>query len=220
MFAELQITLIMGKIYKKNPMSQQSFGSFKELLIKKKIDGSADDREVRYDILTNIFRFIQSNIIINNLKHFDDNDQKAFMSILNQKAFKNGDTNLSNGEYEAIVRDETKEIDNQNKLKLIDLLESDVKKAMSEKKKIDKISRNLKSSNPQEEKEELEDRIKDLHRDIIDIEMNLMSLENNEQQNTERFKKTLKARDKRKLLVGKLEKQLSKLSKLINDKKD
>jgi hypothetical protein len=193
-------------------MPQQSFGSFKELLVKKTLNQTDDSREVRYDILTNIFRFIQANIIKNNIKHFDKDEQKAFLDLLSLEAFKPVRSNLSNGEFEAIVRDATKPIADQSKLKLIDLLESEVKKAQREKKKIDSISRSMKANNPEEEKEELEDRIKDLHRDIIDIEMNLMSMENNEQQNSEHFKKAFNARDKRKILVGKLQKQLSKIS--------
>ena len=200
-------------------MPQQSFGSFKELLVKKTLNQTDDSREVRYDILTNIFRFIQANIIKNNIKHFDKDEQKAFLDLLSLEAFKPVRSNLSNGEFEAIVRDATKSIADQSKLKLIDLLESEVKKAQREKKKIDSISRSMKANNPEEEKEELEDRIKDLHRDIIDIEMNLMSMENNEQQNSEHFKKAFNARDKRKILVGKLQKQLSKISSIGKVKK-
>jgi hypothetical protein len=200
-------------------MPQQSFGSFKELLVKKTLNQTDDSREVRYDILTNIFRFIQANIIKNNIKHFDKDEQKAFLDLLSLEAFKPVRSNLSNGEFEAIVRDATKSIADQSKLKLIDLLESEVKKAQREKKKIDSISRSMKANNPEEEKEELEDRIKDLHRDIIDIEMNLMSMENNEQQNSEHFKKAFNARDKRKILVGKLQKQLSKISTIGKVKK-
>jgi len=200
-------------------MPQQSFGSFKELLVKKTLNQTDDSREVRYDILTNIFRFIQANIIKNNIKHFDKDEQKAFLDLLSLEAFKPVRSNLSNGEFEAIVRDATKSIADQSKLKLIDLLESEVKKAQREKKQIDSISRSMKANNPEEEKEELEDRIKDLHRDIIDIEMNLMSMENNEQQNSEHFKKAFNARDKRKILVGKLQKQLSKISTIGKVKK-
>jgi len=201
-------------------MPQQSFGSFKELLVKKTLNQTDDSREVRYDILTNIFRFIQENIIKNNIKHFSEDEQKSFLNLLSLEAFQTTNNNLSNGEFEAIVRDSTKTIDDQSKLKLIDLLEAEVKKAQREKKKIDSISRKMKSNNPEEEKQELEERIKDLHRDIIDIEMNLMSMENHEQQNSERYKKTFNARDKRKILVSKLEKQLNKISKISKTKKD
>jgi hypothetical protein len=201
-------------------MAQESFASFKELLLKKNFEDSEDTREVRYDILTNIFRYIQPNIIKSNIIHFEEKEHKALLGIQQHEGFKSENDGLSNGEYEAIVRDATKNIKDSSKLKLIDLLEKEVKESLKEKKKIDKISRNLKSNNPEEEKADLEDRIKDLHRDIIDIEMNLMSMENHGQEQTERFKKTLNARDKRKIIVGKLEKQLQKISKISKDKKD
>lgn len=189
-------------------MAQQSFNSFKELLLKKNLSGE-DGRQVHYDTLSNIFRFVQPNIIENTIKDFDDKECSIFKELLKKPELQsNSEAKLSNGEYEALVRDACKDVADSSKLKLIDLLEKEVKQAQKEAKKLEKISRSIKTEDPAEEKADLENRIKDLQRDIIDIEMNLMSMESNEQQNTERYKKAYNAREKRKVIIGKCEKQL------------
>jgi chromosome segregation ATPase len=61
---------------------------------------------------------------------------------------------------------------------------------------------------PSEELAELNRRIKEIQLDVVDIEMNLMTMENDGKEGSEYFKKAQNARERRKQLIARLEKQV------------
>ena len=195
-------------------MARQSFNSFKELLVKKDL-AQEGAREVRYDVLTKIFRFVQKDIVLNNIKHFTDEDQSAISSLFKLEQFSSQDTKLSNGEYEALVRDQLKGISDKSKLLLIDLLEEEARDAVKENKRLEKLAEKFHPKDAGEEKEDLARRIAELKKDIIDIELTLMTLESEGQETSDRFVKMNNARERRRQLVQRLEKQLTAVTKKV-----
>ncbi|MBF0198334.1 MAG: hypothetical protein HQL32_11515 [Planctomycetes bacterium] len=194
-------------------MSRQSFNSFKELLVKKSFSDTQEKREVRYDVLTKILRFVQHDVIISNIKDFSDEDKKLISAILKLEKFNNPQSKLSNGEYEAIARDQLGNVSDQSKLILIDLLEEEAKDALKEQKKLEKLAAKFHPKDPAEEFKDLQSRIAEIKSSVIDIEMNIMTMENDGQENTEHCKKAKNARERRLQLVSRLEKQLQAVEK-------
>lgn len=192
----------------------QSFSSFKELLIKKKLSDK-DERSVRYDVLSRIFLTVSEKLIKNNIKHFGDEEKKVIHAVLDHEDVKNKNENLSKGEYEALVRNGLQELSDETKLLLLDLLEEECKKAEKENKKIETLAKKYKPKDLTEEYEHVKGRIKELENDIIEIEMSLMVLEKEEQQGTKGFKKKQDARERRKQLINKLEKQKQSIEKKL-----
>ena len=194
---------------------QQSFSSFKELLIKKDLQTGDDKREVRYNVLTDIFRYVQKNVILEYSKHFDDGDRKIIEELIERPEWTDTSRKLSNGEYEAMVRDSLKSLDEGKKVKLIDILEKESKVAFRENQKREKMMRRYQPEDPKEKLELIIDRIKDLQGDIIDIEMTLMQMESDGLKNGKGYHKVSNARERRKQALARLEKDKVALEKKL-----
>lgn len=197
-------------------MKPQSFSSFKELLIKKDLADDGDQQKsIRYDVLGRIFRFIPSNLIQSNIKHFDDASKKIIHKVFDLPALQEDNSKLSNGEFEALIRDSLQNLSDAKKLLLIDLLEKDAFTYQKENKKIEFLANKYQPKDPKEALDDLSERIEDLKQSIIDIECNLMTMEKDQQETSKHYKKSADARERRKQLLAKLEKQKLGLEKKI-----
>lgn len=206
-------------------MAKQTFGSFKELLIKKDLSSEgSSDLNVKMDVLVRIFRFVEPDIVKSNVQDFPESDLKVIKALLAKPEVREGSAKNANSQAEKIIRDGLVDVSEKSKGLLCELLGEESKSAFSEAKRLEALAAKFHPKDAGEEYEDLKRRIKEIQADIVDIEMSLMTLESDEQTQTERYKKASNARERRRQLVKRLEKQLEgvekKLSKEKSEKKD
>lgn len=194
-------------------MAKQTFSSFKELLVKKELDST--ERNVRQDVLMRIFRFVQPDIILSNAQHFEANDLDAIAKILKAEGLQAGPHGKAQAEAERIIREGLSEVSDKTKALLCDLLEDESKIAQKETQRMEKLAEKFHPKDPSEELTDLRGRIKEIELDIVDIEMSLMTLESEGLEGTERFKKASNARERRRQLIQRLEKQIQGVEKKL-----
>jgi hypothetical protein len=205
-------------------MAKQTFGSFKELLIKKDLSDGGDDLNVKMDVLVRIFRFVQPEILESNVQDFPEADLTAIRGLLKNSEVREGSPKNANSAAERLIRDGLVGVSEKSKGLLCELLGDESKSAQSEAKRLENLAAKFHPKDAGEEHEDLKRRIKEIHADIVDIEMSLMTLESDDQVQSERYKKANNARERRRQLVKKLEKQLEgvekKMAKQKSENKD
>lgn len=189
-------------------MAKQTFSSFKELLIKKELSEENSQRDVRFDALARIFRYVQAEIILSNTQHFEPAEIDVIKALLNNKELRERDSKISPKDAETLVKKELSSVSDKTKAMICDLLEDEAKSAQKEHKRLSSLADKYHPKDPGEELKDLQGRIKEIQLDVVDIEMNLMTLENDGKTGTEVFKKTNNARDRRMQLIARLEKQV------------
>jgi hypothetical protein len=199
-------------------MAKQTFGSFKELLIKRELSDENAKRDVRTEVLAKIFRYVQSEIILSNVQHFSVEDQAAIDALLQDELLRDRNSKVTISNAEAIVNKGLASLDAKTKALLCDLLEEEAKVAQKEHKRIEKLSAKFHPNDPGEELADLKARIKEIQLDIVDIEMSMMTLENDGRQESEPFKKAKNARERRKQLISRLQKQIQGVQKKLEKK--
>jgi hypothetical protein len=189
-------------------MAKQTFGSFKELLVRKELSDDNAQRDVRYESLGRIFRYVQADIILSNAQHFEAADIKAIKSLLSNEQLRDKNNKISAAEVEKLVKKGLESISLKTKALLCELLDTESKVAQKETRYIETLAEKFHPKDSSEELIELKTRIKEIQLDIVDIEMNLMTLENDGKTDSEFFKKATNARERRRQLVLRLEKQI------------
>jgi hypothetical protein len=189
-------------------MAKQTFSSFKELLVKKELSEENSKRDVRFDTLGKIFRFVQEDIILSNTQHFDAEEIQSIKGLLKNDELRNIESKISPKDCEALVKKELQGVQDKTKSLICDLLEDEAKSAQKEHKRLVSLAEKFHPKDPSEELAELNRRIKEIQLDVVDIEMNLMTMENDGKEGSEYFKKAQNARERRKQLIARLEKQV------------
>jgi|SaaInlStandDraft_1057018.scaffolds.fasta_scaffold26581_2 hypothetical protein len=200
-------------------MAKQTFGSFKELLVKKDLSDGGEDLNVKVDVLVRIFRFVQSDIVESNVQDFPEEDLKSIKALLKKPEVKEGSAKNANSQAERIIRDGLVGVSEKSKGLLCELLGDESKSAQADAKRLETLAAKFHPKDAGEEYDELKRRIKEIHADIVDIEMSLMTLESEEQVQSERYKKANNARERRRQLVKRLEKQLEGVEKKMAKEK-
>ena len=193
-------------------MSKNTFSSFKELLVKKDLSGDDSAKSVDYKVLVKIFAHLSKEVILSSGKHFDEEDQTSLKQLLKKIQ---SQSELSQNDLEALIKEELKGWDAAKLVKFSELLEPEAADAQAQAKRIEKLAKKYQPKDANEEYAELQNRIKELQMDIVDIEMNLMQMEQQDQQNSERYKKANNARERRKQVVQRLEKQIQGIEKKL-----
>jgi len=192
-------------------MSKQTFGSFKELLIKSDLSSDESSRPVNYQSLVNIFSNCSKETLLANAKLFNADESKALTILI--KKFKTGACEPTPTNMESVVKEQLSSWSNKSLLSFIDLLEPEAEAALAQIKNIAQLAKKYQPKDQEEEIIQLKERVKEIQLDIINIEMTLMQLEKDAQQNTEPYKKSYNARERRKQLMQKLEKQIQGIEK-------
>jgi septal ring factor EnvC (AmiA/AmiB activator) len=200
-------------------MPKQTFGSFKELLIKKDLSGGESDLNVKVDVLVRIFRFVQPEIVLNNVQHFPEADIKVIKALLSKPEIRDGSAKNVNSQAEKLIRDGLLNLSEKSKGLLCELLGEESKSAQSDAKRLESLAEKFHPKDATEEHEELKRRIQELKADIVDIEMSLMTLESDDSAQSERYKKASNARERRRQLLKRLEKQLEGVAKKLSKDK-
>lgn len=189
-------------------MAKQTFNSFKELLVKKELSEENSQRDVRFDTLARIFRFVQADIILSNTQHFDDAEVETIQALLKNQDLRNLESKISPKDVEVIVKKALVTVKDKSKALICDLLEDEAHSAQKEHKRLQSLAEKYHPKDAGEELGDLQARIKEIQLDVVDIEMNLMTLENDGKQGSEYFKKAQNARERRRQLISRLEKQI------------
>lgn len=192
-------------------MSQNTFSSFKELLIKKDLSGESADSTVDYKCIADIFYHCSSEAIKSNAKLYSEEEQSTLKKFL--KKLKKLEAKPTLNEMESLCKEGLNSWSNKSLASFGELMKDEAKDARLQAQRIEKLAKKYQPKDSAEELGELQARIKELQMDIVDIEMNLMQMEKGEQQNTERYKKTYNARERRKQVVQRLEKQIQGIEK-------
>lgn len=194
-------------------MSQNTFSSFKELLIKKDLSDENPDHSVNYKSIAEIFHHCSSEVISSNGKHFSDEEQSSLRKFLKKlRKLENKPTLI---ELESLCKEALDSWSSKSLASFSELMKEKAKDAQLQAQRIEKLAKKYQPKDSAEELEELQNRIKELQLDIVDIEMSLMQMEQGEQQNTERYKKTYNARERRRQVVQRLEKQIQGIQKKL-----
>lgn len=189
-------------------MVKQTFNSFKELLVKKELSEENSQRDVRFDTLARIFRFVQADIILSNTQHFAESEVEIIQTLLKNQELRNLESKISPKDTEVVVKKALASVKDKSKSLICDLLEEEAKSAQKEHKRLQSLAEKYHPKDAGEELGDLQDRIKEVQLDVVDIEMNLMMLENDGKQDSEYFKKAEHARERRRQLIARLEKQV------------
>ena len=199
-------------------MAKQTFGSFKELLVKGELSDSSIDPEVKTKTLAKIFRFVQSEIILSNVQLFADTDRLVVEKLLKDSFLRDRNSKITLSNAEEIVLKGLEALGVKEKALLCELLGDEAKEAEREHKRIQNLADKYHPKDASEEMTELKARIKEIQLDVVDIEMTLMTLENDGRQTSEPYHKAKAARERRRQLISRLEKQVHALNRKVDKK--
>lgn len=199
-------------------MAKQTFGSFKELLVKGELSDSSIEPEVKTKTLAKIFRFVQSEIIMSNVQLFENADQVVVKKLLDDVFLRDRNSKITLSKAEEIVSKGLDSLGAKEKSLLCELLGDEAKSAEKEHKRIQNLADKYHPKDAAEEITELKARIKEIQLDVVDIEMTLMTLENDGRQASEPYHKAKAARERRRHLISKLEKQVHALNRKVDKK--
>jgi hypothetical protein len=192
-------------------MSQNTFNSFKELLIKKDLSDESVSSAVDYKCIADIFYHCSPEAIQSNAKHFCEEEQSSLKKFL--KKLKKLESKPTLNELESLCKEALSAWSDKSLASLSELMREEAKDARVQAQRIEKLAKKYQPKDSSEDLAELQTRVKELQMDIVDIEMNLMQMEKGEQQNTERYKKTYNARERRRQVMQRLEKQIQGIQK-------
>jgi hypothetical protein len=199
-------------------MAKQTFGSFKELLVKRELSESPVEHEVKTKTLVKIFRYVQSEIILSNVQLFADADKVVIEKLLKDSFLRDRNSNVTLSNAEEIVLKGLALLGVKEKSLLCELLGDEAKEAEMEHKRIQNLAEKYHPKDATEEITELKARIKEIQLDVVDIEMTLMTLENDGRQTSEPYHKAKGARERRRQLISRLEKQVHALNRKVDKK--
>ena len=197
-------------------MASQTFASFKELLVKKELSDPNPQREVRYDSLARIFRHVQADIILSNVQHFAAAEIAIIKKLLANEQIQDKHSKISAAELEKLVKKGCDGLSEKSKSLLCELLDADSKVAQKDNQRLEALAEKFHPKDASEELKELQLKIAELKSEIVDIEMTLMTLENDGQTATEFFKKSSNARERRRQLVIRFEKQIQGIERKLS----
>jgi hypothetical protein len=121
-------------------MAKQTFNSFKELLVKKELSEENSQRDVRFDTLARIFRFVQADIILSNTQHFAESEVEIIQSLLKNQELRNLESKISPKDTEVVVKKALASVKDKSKSLICDLLEEEAKSAQKDHKRLQSLA--------------------------------------------------------------------------------